>query len=326
MNSIKDTYIVNLGSGQTTDYTITTVDNNEVIYSGTAVKYPDAIRTEIELNYIVRDYLNSDVDSLSYNPNDSAVVSVVKNYIRDFVITTPTSSTTISMANNYDYNDSLDINNNCILSAHIRDGKEIADVRQFIPKNLLNYNTQIVVSNADNFDSLIWSDVSGNTYTLIAPQLTPATIKYTMYSGAERNVYVQNTCSEYVLYYLNALGGWDWLLVDGNTLRTDDMESVYYNSKFNNTKISTQYKNKYQSYITPKWECYINRLSDAESKKMYHLLTSQCIILHNMAENKMWRVNITNTDVKYYTYKNNQRHRADYTIELEASNYIIKRA
>jgi hypothetical protein len=54
---------------------------------------------------------------------------------------------------------------------------------------------------------------------------------------------------DYVLYYSNAYGGWDSLLVTGTTKKTDDIEHLTYKKRSRN--MSQFSKVNYQNNITP---------------------------------------------------------------------------
>lgn len=322
MANIKDTYIVNLGTGNTQSYQV--LDGNNVIYNGKAFKYPDARNIEVDLTHIVRDYLSSEIE-LYYPSLSEFTQQVLPNYYKPFTIQTPQSASTIYFANDYDYNNGnvIGTGSNKFMSKHIRNNM-VADTRQYIPMSIFMESGRYNIYNSNRFIAFGDNTTATTYYTQVSPTQTPTTIIYDN-SYNSISVKVVNTCADYVVYYQNALGGWDWLLLSDVVNRTDKIDSVYYNTNFNSKNINTQFKNKYQNTITPKWECFVSRLSDDEAARMYNLYTSQCIVLHNLKDNKMYRVNVTNTDVRYNTYRGNGKHRADYVIELEASNYYIKR-
>ncbi len=132
------------------------------------------------------------------------------------------------------------------------------------------------------------------------------------------NYQIDTTNKNYVLYYTNAYGGWDSLLVQGNVKQTDQIESQTYVRKVLNT--TSQFsKNKYLNTIVPEWTLYTNYLTNTQASKMHHLLESTMVYLHNLEDNKIIPVIITNNSCEYKTYSNQGKNMFYYTIEVQSS-------
>ena len=124
------------------------------------------------------------------------------------------------------------------------------------------------------------------------------------------------TDADYVLYYANAFGGWDSLLCNSSSKKTDNIESLNYRKK--SSSMSEFSKIDYQKTITPSWSLNTGIIQNGE--KMYHLLESTKVYLHNLNTNEIIPVVITNSTCDYLNYTNNSKQPVKYTITVEESN------
>lgn len=137
--------------------------------------------------------------------------------------------------------------------------------------------------------------------------------------GQVRNYRID--CGDFVLYYANAYGGWDALLVKGTTKKTDNIEHMNYRRKSRN--LSDFSKVNYQNNITPTWS--LNTGITVNGKKMYHLLESNMVYLHNLETNEIIPVVITNAQCEYLDYTNNGKKPYYYNITVEESNLKLRK-
>ena len=168
-------------------------------------------------------------------------------------------------------------------------------------------------------DSTYTTYLGGQTY-MCRPSTTMLcgeTLEFVI-SNTDRSVsYVlDNTDKEYVLYYVNANGGWDSLVVDGNVLKTDDIQSELYRNKTYDFK--TFDNTKYLNIIKPRWTLHTGYLSNEQASKMHHLLESTQVYLHHKGDS-ICPVIITNSSCEYKTFTNNGKKKFYYTIEVESS-------
>lgn len=159
--------------------------------------------------------------------------------------------------------------------------------------------------------------ISGNTYVANLPN-------YLLGCGSEIEVFTDRDTTykkkyrvdsgDYVLYYTNSFGGWDSLLLLASSKKTDDIESFNYRKKNENTK--------YLNRITPTWNLKTNYWIDGE--KMYHLLESNNVYLHNLESGEIVPVVITDTQCEYKN-QNNERKPYYYEINVEEANYKYRK-
>lgn len=129
---------------------------------------------------------------------------------------------------------------------------------------------------------------------------------------------IDTTSKDYVLYYTNSAGGWDSLLVEGNVRKNDEIKSETYTRKVLNTSQEFA-RNKYLNTITSSWVLYTGYLNDIQASKMFNLIESTKVYLHNLKDNTITPVLITDTNCEYKTYTNQGKNKFYYTINVEAS-------
>ena len=136
-----------------------------------------------------------------------------------------------------------------------------------------------------------------------------------------QNSVVVEPCKDYCLYYTNQFGGWDWLLVNGTSLKIDKLSRLSYKSNYEAQASTPGTRNKitYNTIINENWELNTSWLTDIQSSKMSNLLESNQVVLHDLKNNYLIPVLITNSNVEYKTYKNQGRKLYSYKIEVEAS-------
>lgn len=122
---------------------------------------------------------------------------------------------------------------------------------------------------------------------------------------------------KYVLYYLNPYGGWDWLPIIGRVTKRDNIEQYTYTKNYNNTKADFG-KYRYLSEIHTTYTMHSGWLTQAQSDRMWELLESNCVYLHNLEEDKISSVILTHTEVEY-KQKTNRSRMIDYEIRAEES-------
>ena len=307
----------------TATYSLVNDRTGDVIYRGKAVKYPDKEYIEINISPLVRGYVSSSVsnftDSGRYNVQS---YSVPINLMIDDV-----------MKANYIYiNDwSYDKNpNNFMISDPIR---KVCDSRQWF---LYSYYSRIPdTSTAKNAGYIIYyyaGDTSASFHISDSSQ-TLLKLKLTKYNKPKRivvGVYEERTefkvidsCYEYCLYYVNAYGGWDSLLIQGNTLKSDNITSSYYMKNFNNNTNQFE-KVKYNNVMTTKYQLYTDWFNDDEQSRLHHLLESTEVYLHNLVTDEILPVVITNNTCDWKTFSNNGRKMWYNTINVEVSQQRIR--
>lgn len=353
-----DTFFINANTdiGESYDFKISVEDEDGYIYSGKCVALPDGTSNSILLNNICSPYLNSSfpIQELPLSGSSTKKTFQIKDYQRRFNIYAPNNIGNFIEVGSYKFYNSYDGSVGVILSDPIKTKRisrigyidnefSVVDKRQILLCSLFDmdydgidddgyigyekiylrgYNNEI----GETFDEEIPLSKGQTLYTQRLTHLEDGCIL----SFENENNYpfikyvVKETCADYCLYYCNAYGGWDSLLIYGNSLKTDKINSHYYTKSFDNTKPDFERK-KYVNVITPKYTLYTDWFDDVQQSKMYHLLESTEVYLHNLNTNKIEPVNITNTTLDYKTFVNNGKKKWYNKIDVEVAQDKIRR-
>lgn len=115
--------------------------------------------------------------------------------------------------------------------------------------------------------------------------------------------YGREVCADYVLYYLNARGGWDAFAYTGKCVRSSSIKSYTADRVFNNNTAEFEIS-RYGSEVVDSWELNTGLMTDEESEVYArHLASSNQAYLHIMEEGLIIPVVITDTSVTYKTQK-----------------------
>lgn len=125
-------------------------------------------------------------------------------------------------------------------------------------------------------------------------------------------------CGDYVLYYINAFGGWDSLLLHDKIKQQDGLTRHTVGVDFNNTDPYQRGKVNYVNELQRHFTMRTGWLTDAQSAKMHHLLNSPCVYLHRVASYADIRpVVLTNPTTEYKTFQNQGLRMVDYVVEAD---------
>lgn len=132
-------------------------------------------------------------------------------------------------------------------------------------------------------------------------------------------LYDVNYCGDAALYYLGEKGQWDAFLISGKVLRTDRYAQGDFYKSFDNTTIEFG-KKRWLNEIRPSWELHTSYLTDEQAERLVrNLLPSTQVYLHDLVNDKIYPVLITDTSAEYKTYANQGEKLVAYTIGVEAS-------
>lgn len=129
---------------------------------------------------------------------------------------------------------------------------------------------------------------------------------------------VVDDCTEYVLYYVNPWGGYDWFPIRAKIEEKDSITAYTYIQNYNNQTWEFG-KRRYLSEITKRYTLHTQWMSEDESSRMWYLLQSNVIYLHNLKTNEIQPVVLTNTEQQHK--KRLRGSRISYTIEVELSQH-----
>ena len=269
--------------------------NNNVLYAGKAYPYPSNNTVEILVNDIASNFLKP----MDWPSNDGFNES--EDYSKLFLLKTSTNIIRTYIFNNdWSYKENpLYTNSPC----------SIVDPRQLF---IVSGDPRYKITYGDNtiqFTNLY-------TYRLDLSNITiPCGSKISVYKD---NVIIKEYTvangKDYVLYYTNSVGGWDFITVKGNTTRKDNVTSSIYERR--PMRPSKEFGSiKYLNTITPSWSLNTGYINGNISE----LVSSLNVYLYDLNTKDLIPVNVTTTSAEYLNYTNNGKHFTNYTVEVEAS-------
>lgn len=334
-NPIWKDYYVNLGTAESAQFRI--LVGEDVIYTGKAYKRPGQSDNQIRINDICADFLENVFPKLVGTTFTEA------EYV-SFVVQTLSGETwstkaTVQFDNDwsYDYDFNPATMGMCFpVNGHI-------DLRQWVVFTAYNAKTitaTIKLANGDSFDVRIPVEISGdfnadynNDFSLSvrASQVGTAVFDLSKWGDVKsvtignKSFKVVNTCSRYALYYVNAYGGWDSLLIEGNHSEVDNMTRLMRETEYDNRNVQNRGTHNYVNEIVKTLTLHTSWLSDDESSRMHHLLNSTNVYLGELNSGRMIPVVLTDTTSEYKTYKGNGGKLVNYAINVTIAQERIRR-
>lgn len=332
-NPIWKDYYVNLGTAESAQFRIRV--GEDVIYTGKAYKRPGQSYNLIRINDICADFLENVFPKLVGTTFTEAeyVSFVVQMLIGGAWATQETVQFDNDWSYDYDFNPAT--MGMCFpVNGHI-------DVRQWVVFTAYNAKTitaTIKLANGDSFDVLIPVEISDNadfnndfSQSVRASQTGTAVFDLSEWGDVKsvtignQSFKVVNTCSRYALYYVNAYGGWDSLLIEGNHSEVDNLTRHTREVEYDNRDVSNRGTMNYVTEIAKSLTLHTSWLSDDESSKMHHLLNSTNVYLGDLNSGRMIPVVLTDTTSEYKTYKGNGGKLVNYAINVTIAQERIRR-
>lgn len=307
--------------GDRVEYTLVDIDTNEIIYSGKVNKLPNGDNVNISINKIVGNFLNNPFPQISLNTTN---VFSIGDYSKTVdVIVGGNIVETVTVYNSWGYKD-LPYTN--IISDPIR---RVVDRRQFFVCSMYNptalyKNVEYSLTNGEKSLYKYGIATTNKKQSLLIDGTLRNFKEYNKINLSNVSYDIIDSCSEWCLYYSNAYGGWDSLLVNGNVKKSDKISGQYYKQSYDNR--TYQFGNtKYLNTITPSYVLYTDYFNDDEQSRLYHLLESTEVYLHNLNTNEFLPVNITNTTCDYTTYTNNGKKKWYNTINVDVAQEKMRK-
>lgn len=296
----KDTFYTVSATASPFTYTLSvedgTVEINGVqqpniveVFNGKAWAAPSSTSLEISINSIAQDYLKTDM-------MDLREISATTAYTHDKAFRTF-----------YLYN-----SNSVLLETY----RFLLDWSY----NEKDLTSAVDLSNPINgkysTNMLMFSTIFNTSAVTTTISLSPSAV--TDCNG--NALYTDYSCNgEWALYYLNRNAGWDSLIIQGMVTKKDSYEKYYIDNAFDNNTIDFG-KRTYHNQITPSWELHTGWLKDSESDNLaFNLLSSNQVYLHNLKDDEIYPVILTDAETTYKTFRNQNNKMYNYTINVQSS-------
>mgnify|MGYP006928567890 CR=1 FL=1 len=292
------------------EYSLVDTDKNKTIYRGRAVAFSSS-SVEIDVARIVRPLLHS-----SYGLDFGDEIIADEDASINFSLNINGTPVQYYMAyDGYSYDSGLVEDRSRCLNDLIQ-----PRIAKGQPYTLSMLNTGDDKATINGYEYDVPTGVSHYGYYLEDGE-NQISIKV---GSSEYTLEAEGWCGRYIIFYINANGGCDWLLTEGNDTTTDTiangtMTHPYYN-------VSNAFgKSQYLKTITRKTLVHTGWLTDIESAKMHNLLESARVWLFDMEENIIHPAMIADTSMTYKTFANQGRQLVSYDINLEWSHTFERR-
>ena len=315
----KDTIADYLTMGDSQTFTISV--DGMTIYNGRLVKKPGKAGLTTYVNRLVKDYLSAKIDF-----KKREAIHSQDDYIREFAINPATvmGVSAYKFYCDYGYEDGAVKDN--ALSVISRPLSNVVDSRQILFctfADLSENATNLVKVRLRNGEHILAESLPNKVQTF-TPRLSPSMvgdiidIVDDMTGKVLASYEVRNTCAEYALYYLNAHGGYDHLLIYGTSKRSDNIKRTEITRVVNNTTLKHG-RNDVHTEITRTWRLNTGHLTDTQWAKIHHLLGSTHVFLHHLDTDEIVPVVIKANKADFNTYRNNGRKMSQLSIDVEES-------
>ena len=298
------TYSVSVMNNETNEF--------EVVYRGNAVFTDEA--PEINITEIVRDYVEDNINI--YAEGGSTQEANLTKVMLNTDEPEPNLVATLYYYYDYSFDKDFKFTRNMPILDHF-------DTRQDIFLSFLNLSgeTNNVTISTGGRLLRITLDAPGIFHNKRAYReghvIVNAPDKRTVLTS-------KNTCAKYAIYYLNPLGGWDQLLIEGKVVKTTKLENKTFKRNFDNNTNDFQNKH-YLKNLTTSYKFTTGYLTDEQAKLMPNLIETTKAYLCELDTNTYIPVLINNNSVDIKTYRNQGRKLFTYTIDVqESQNKFIK--
>lgn len=311
---------------------------NTTIYEGKAYNRPGDGQVKIKVNDICADYINNVLPTLSQAAFEAITLPVTFT-IQVYSSLTWNTIGTIQFYNDWSYDYSF--NPSTMGLAHPVNGKVSANgwliytaYNQTSVTATLYFtdgtsqNVIIPIAKSNDFNDDFNEDFSRATASAGSGS---ATIDLSQWEGLAKvkigntNYIVDGGCNRYALHYLNAYGGWDSLLIEGNHLEQDTFTRTTQDVEYNNTSSMNRGTKVIATEVAKSWTLHTGWLNDDESERMHHLLGSTDVYLEDTLEGRFHPVTITNSSLDHKTYRNNGNKLVNYEINVALAAERLRR-
>ena len=222
--------------------------NNKTIYQGRAYKKPNENNIKFNINKLVYPYLNSNLPNF-FKVVDNNFLTEIKEYYKKFdIFVDGNFKRSYYFINDYSYNFDRLVersmpNNTVVLSTPINkkiDRRQVflyslfTPVKTDLPTNIRYYDDIHVIQQTRTTSTQQWLILDDKLY--LHDRATKLSVNGDTYD-------LVDSCSRYCIYYVNAIGGWDSFLIDGNDKKTDNITRYSTIKNFDNTKTDFEKKN-----------------------------------------------------------------------------------
>lgn len=304
-------YFVTLG---TTDGTLFRIRigsySGDIIYSGKAYLRPGETDNVIRINEICADYLTHALPTMERGWSPLTLPTFYVQASTDGG-TTWANKGSVQFTKDWSYDDSF--NPATMPFSQPVNGR--IDARQLLLYSALNISqVAAVLTFQDGSTMTVYVPVARHNsfdasfdasfeQSILAAQSATAVLDLSGFTGlksvrvANKKTYtVAGDCFRHVLYYVNEFGGWDSLLIEGASRRTDAVSRRTIGVDYDNRDGSARGTFDYLNEVVPRWTLCTGRMSDAEAEAMPGLFNSPEVYLMDLASRRVLPVVLSDAE------------------------------
>ena len=298
-------------------YRLLELESESVLYTGKI--YPGATN-KVKINDIIKDYMDINkypFTSLFINNN---------NYYNVLLQTSSDGNNWINQTKYYfyyNYDDKFEMTNTGLISADYQVIDYFSPYQYFITSKM-NANTYSTYDNVYLQAKLLPRYGGARTNigipkdrgTVVSSVLSGEAYEYINIVAPDRTIKYNQKCvdSDWVLYYINEAGGWNWMLYDGKNIKGS---TVKRNTYLLDNKFTVSYKND----VTTTWDLTTKYLTDEQSDKLEQIYKSPCVYMQEIAPNTTpFSVNIDTNSYQIKTYHNQGKKRFKQQMKVSKAN------
>ena len=316
-------YYVNFGNVTSVDYEIRLTDGT-TIFSGRSYRRPNETSLQVKINDICADYL----ESLQMKTEEGFASNDVATKFRVFN-SSGTLIKSVTFVNDWSYD--YDRKDTGVLSDPIN---RIFDVRMPLLYSISKAQTILIKAQDTNADFSIdfssdfhigndrmWEVVAEGAGTLTLRNIFEhgeVKVGSLLYTGLR-------SCCTHALYYINAYGGWDFLLLEGRTIEKDSYTRQEHQKEYNNSNVAERGTRNNLNEVVKSYILHTGWMKNDEAAKMHHLLGSTEVYLYDLEKDRMIPVVITDNECKYKTFQSEGGKLVEYEINVKVAKQMIRR-
>lgn len=312
--------------------------NGETIYNGNAHRRPGETNVLVRINDICADYLHNILPTLSQTAFTDLTFPLTFD-VQKYSGSAWSSAESVEFLNDWSYDYAY--NAATMGMAFPINGR--IDARQwltFTAYNASSLTATIHLKDGSSFDVIIPVEISAdfnadfnNDFARSVRAAGSGTAVFDLSEWGDvakvtigsKSFDVVSDCAEWALYYVNAYGGWDSLLIEGLVSERDDLTRFTRKMEYDNRDIKNRGTQNYLNEIAKSYTLNTSWMSDEESTRMHHLLNSTEVYLYNIGTGEMVPVVLNNTTTEYKTYKSNGARLVNYQIDATVAQERIRR-
>ena len=301
------------------DYSL--YQGDKLIFSGRSCKTPDTTTNKILVNKLCQSYLNSPKLHTDYRVDENGFGTF---YLKSY--DGGTIYATFNFVNDWSYDNNLvaGLLSHPILNDHSVVRGQLAPFSLYGDNldKVIGYGVTFMDGVKDEYNNPLtdirkYVTAKNGVKTILFPELSQADVAKSYSIGSTTYPIIDDCSVKYVLYYVNPWGGFDWFPIKGRVKEIDNIKQYTYIGNYNNNSWGFG-KRSYINEITKKYTVSTHWLKDDESSRMWYLLQSNTVYLHNLQDGKIESVIITTTQQEHKK-RTQGSSRISYQFDLEVS-------